>query len=97
MACLIKPFACLSCLTSCVMFLASMVFYKNKNDLFRNWLLLVCDYDRNPTLSFVSQQNSSCQPNPCQNGGSCVDQADSFVCVCPNGVGGKFCHGENLA
>ena len=32
-----------------------------------------------------------CNPNPCQNGGKCVSQDESyFICECPN-----HCHGKN--
>ena len=37
---------------------------------------------------------TSCQTNPCQNGGVCVDQRDTFVCVCPGGTFGKTCQGK---
>ena len=45
----------------------------------------------------LSQKASSCHSNPCQNGGSCVDQRGSFVCVCPYGAAGKTCESERQA
>ncbi|XP_072018630.1 uncharacterized protein [Amphiura filiformis] len=27
-----------------------------------------------------------CHPNPCQNGGTCINEADNYRCVCPFGV-----------
>ena len=30
-------------------------------------------------------------PNPCINGGQCMDKSGSFKCRCPNGYAGKFC------
>lgn len=29
-----------------------------------------------------------CQSAPCENGGTCVDGANSFTCNCPNGYTG---------
>ncbi|XP_051274060.1 hyaluronan-binding protein 2-like [Dicentrarchus labrax] len=34
---------------------------------------------------------SPCEPNPCQNGGSCKTGNRRFRCTCPNGYIGKFC------
>lgn len=32
-----------------------------------------------------------CAGNPCMNGGECVDQVDSFRCICPVGFAGEMC------
>lgn len=32
-----------------------------------------------------------CVPNPCQNGGSCIDGVGTFVCDCPDGTFGDTC------
>lgn len=32
-----------------------------------------------------------CQSNPCQNGGTCIDEIDSFVCLCLPSYGGATC------
>uniref|UniRef100_A0A674DQP0 EGF-like domain-containing protein n=1 Tax=Salmo trutta TaxID=8032 RepID=A0A674DQP0_SALTR len=29
-----------------------------------------------------------CQSNPCQNGGTCIDEINSFVCLCLPSYGG---------
>lgn len=44
----------------------------------------------------VTQCNtSSCANNPCMNGGSCIEEGPSFICVCPPGVAGSLC--SNMA
>ncbi|XP_034564557.1 hyaluronan-binding protein 2-like [Notolabrus celidotus] len=35
--------------------------------------------------------SSPCEPNPCQNGGSCMKGNKRFGCACPTGFTGKFC------
>lgn len=42
-------------------------------------------------LSLFSAKNSSCLPNPCENGGTCVVTGDSFTCVCKEGWEGPTC------
>ncbi len=32
-----------------------------------------------------------CQPNPCQNGGTCVSQGATFYCQCPSMYIGRCC------
>lgn len=39
----------------------------------------------------VSAKNSSCLPNPCENGGTCVVAGESFTCVCKEGWEGATC------
>ncbi|XP_074475426.1 hyaluronan-binding protein 2-like isoform X1 [Sebastes fasciatus] len=34
---------------------------------------------------------SACEPNPCQNGGSCTKGNRRLRCLCPDGYTGKFC------
>ena len=49
-------------------------------------------------LSFsdsFAAKNSSCLPNPCVNGGTCVGSGDSFSCICRDGWEGRTCtHSE---
>ena len=37
---------------------------------------------------------SSCDAQPCMNGGSCVEEGPSFVCVCPPGFSGPLCSNQ---
>ena len=34
---------------------------------------------------------AACDPNPCQNGGTCIDEVDGFMCDCINGFTGVTC------
>ena len=34
---------------------------------------------------------SNCDPNPCQNGGTCVDSGSDFSCRCPSFTSGPNC------
>lgn len=34
---------------------------------------------------------NECESNPCQNGGSCLDRFNMFVCECPPGYSGPVC------
>lgn len=36
------------------------------------------------------QEKDECLPNPCQNGGSCLDRHNGFTCVCQAGYRGKY-------
>lgn len=36
-----------------------------------------------------------CQSNPCQNGGTCIDEINSFVCLCLPSYGGATCEKGN--
>ncbi|KAF7666535.1 hypothetical protein LDENG_00102980 [Lucifuga dentata] len=37
---------------------------------------------------------SPCEPNPCQNGASCIKGNRRFHCACPTGYTGKFCESD---
>lgn len=38
-----------------------------------------------------STDGDQCASNPCQNGGSCEDQLQSYICFCPEGFEGRNC------
>ncbi|XP_038150674.1 hyaluronan-binding protein 2 [Cyprinodon tularosa] len=35
---------------------------------------------------------SVCEPNPCRNGGQCIQDGNDFDCQCSEGFRGRFCH-----
>ena len=34
---------------------------------------------------------SACNPNPCENGGSCIHEGSRYKCVCDGGFVGRNC------
>ena len=32
-----------------------------------------------------------CDPNPCQNDGTCNDSVNDYICMCPPGYEGRNC------
>ena len=50
-------------------------------------LILDSDYG----YSVTQCNTSSCEAQPCMNGGSCLEEGPSFVCVCPPGLSGPLC------
>lgn len=47
-----------------------------------------CRYKR---IFFNLSDIDECLPNPCQNGGSCVDGTNDYKCSCVRGFGGVNC------
>ena len=39
----------------------------------------------------LCQNAHPCQPNPCQNGGTCTPQGGEVRCSCPQGISGRLC------
>lgn len=44
-----------------------------------------------PLVDLFCQNFSRCDPNPCQNGGVCVDDLNEYICKCPAGFTGDNC------
>ena len=40
---------------------------------------------------FCEWEENECTSNPCQNGGQCVANTDTYFCVCINGFTGLNC------
>ncbi|KAB7506967.1 Protein jagged-2, partial [Armadillidium nasatum] len=53
-----------------------------------------CVCDPGYTGQFCHININECESNPCQNGGTCVDQIDGFLCVCDLGWEGQLCNIE---
>ncbi|XP_056894357.1 neurocan core protein isoform X2 [Takifugu flavidus] len=45
----------------------------------------------NWTFGLISSDIDDCHSNPCQNGGTCIDEINSFVCLCLPSYGGATC------
>ena len=43
-------------------------------------------------LQILSFEENECKSNPCNNGGTCVDELSSFSCLCAPGFRGDSCH-----
>lgn len=37
-----------------------------------------------------------CRPNPCANGGKCIETVESFKCICSADYAGKLCDKSNF-
>ena len=42
------------------------------------------------SLSFLEH----CEPNPCQNGGTCNEIKEGYECICSSGFKGSDCEGK---
>lgn len=40
---------------------------------------------------------NDCSPNPCHNGGRCIDLVNDFYCECKNDWKGKTCHSRKCS
>ncbi|KAG6928014.1 cadherin EGF LAG seven-pass G-type receptor 2, partial [Chelydra serpentina] len=66
-----------------------------RNLLIDNRQLDMADFiANNGTVPGCSAKKNVCDSNTCHNGGTCVNQWDTFSCECPLGFGGKSCRQE---
>uniref|UniRef100_A0A8C4W938 Cadherin EGF LAG seven-pass G-type receptor 2 n=1 Tax=Gopherus evgoodei TaxID=1825980 RepID=A0A8C4W938_9SAUR len=66
-----------------------------RNLLIDNRQLDMADFiANNGTVPGCSAKKNVCDSNTCHNGGTCVNQWDTFSCQCPLGFGGKNCRQE---
>lgn len=102
--CAVGQFFCQLC---CVFLLFADCWIWNFGGQTPNYNLVVMttsnvDNGGNSASSFVlflcpAARNSSCLPNPCENGGTCTVHADTFRCICKEGWEGTTCsHSESL-
>ena len=42
-------------------------------------------------LRYIIVDKDDCGPNPCQNGGSCIDAVNGYKCDCKDGYTGDNC------
>lgn len=50
-----------------------------------------CEFHECPPGTTCVDDINECQPNPCMNGGSCVDGPSQFRCICPPMFYGTRC------
>ncbi|XP_041473706.1 uncharacterized protein LOC121422615 [Lytechinus variegatus] len=50
-----------------------------------------CDCTTGYTGDNCEQNDDDCRNNPCLNGATCIDGAQSFTCICPSGFSGTTC------
>ncbi|XP_043932407.1 cadherin EGF LAG seven-pass G-type receptor 2 isoform X2 [Protopterus annectens] len=63
-----------------------------RNLLIDNQHIDMADYiANNGTVPGCAAKKNFCESNTCVNGGTCVNQWDSFSCECPLGFGGRNC------
>ena len=48
------------------------------------------------TFCYIIVDKDDCDPNPCQNGGICLDGVDSHTCNCISGYEGDNCEIGNI-
>nr|XP_048682562.1 cadherin EGF LAG seven-pass G-type receptor 2 isoform X1 [Caretta caretta] len=66
-----------------------------RNLLIDNRQLDMADFiANNGTVPGCSAKKNVCDSNTCHNGGTCVNQWDTFSCECPLGFGGNNCRQE---
>lgn len=51
----------------------------------------MCNCNHGYTGSVCEVVINNCEPNPCSNGGTCINMADDFQCECDEGYEGDIC------
>ena len=51
----------------------------------------LCLFTRKKTLIVSQTDENNCLPNPCHNGGKCIDGINDYTCECVAGYLGKNC------
>ena len=51
----------------------------------------ICECDAGWEGEFCNEEIDECDPNPCLNGGTCVDGDNAFTCNCALGWEGPLC------
>ena len=61
--------------------------------------VMCCDFVQHicRSVTYISLNNSladvdECSSNPCLNDGTCIDDVNSFSCLCADGFEGVFCN-----
>ncbi|XP_035672187.1 polycystic kidney disease protein 1-like 2 [Branchiostoma floridae] len=62
----------------------SVLFHSDRSDVFPGFL-----------AKWSIENADNCGTNPCQNGGSCLDQVDGYRCACTLGFEGMHCEEES--
>uniref|UniRef100_A0AAX7VFF1 Delta-like protein n=1 Tax=Astatotilapia calliptera TaxID=8154 RepID=A0AAX7VFF1_ASTCA len=50
-----------------------------------------CSCDPGFTGTYCHENINDCASSPCKNGGTCIDEINSFKCFCPDGWEGSLC------
>lgn len=66
----------------------------NKETVTIDIQLKIVDLCLNLHFSFPLTERSPCQPDTCENGGTCFETESGFKCLCRAGYSGKTCSGN---
>lgn len=59
---------------------------------FKSRRFVACNCTNSGFTGCHCQRNiDDCQPNPCQNNGTCTDGVNNYTCTCPEGYSGRNC------
>ena len=53
------------------------------------------DYIKYDNGAMNTRMDTQCDPNPCENGGTCQDDENSYTCTCVHGYDGVDCEVGN--